>query len=406
MLQSTPAPSSARPEFLLVSDDGDLADGLRSVLGAQGRIGLTVAAGGIEAASLTLALDAVEVVIVDLDAGRRDELIALQSLIGMIGGHPPVVVVTNTFDEALARWLLQIRVTDFVRKPIEPAELYRTCAKAMGAAATEPPLPARGKEARICTFVPAAGGVGVTTLAIQTALIMLKSGRRERTRTCLVDLDFQNGTCADYLDIEPRLDLNEIGPHPERLDQQLLEIMFSQHASGLTLLAAPNRPAESPTLGLPTVTQLLDLVAARFDNVVIDMPRTWFPWTDSVIAGSDKVYVVTDMTVPGLRLARRVTLAIRDRIDDGTKADVIVNRFEQSLFGTGLRKADVDNALDGMLAGVVPNNYKLVREAIDRGVPLEDVKAANNVVTDLRKIVVPAGGEKAVAPRRAATIGA
>ena len=82
-------------------------------------------------------------------------------------------------------------------------------------------------EAQIFTFLPAVGGAGVTTLAVQTAMLLLNSGARGKTATCLVDLDFQHGACADYLDIEPRLNLGEIEPRPERLDRQLLEVMLS-----------------------------------------------------------------------------------------------------------------------------------------------------------------------------------
>jgi hypothetical protein len=46
---------------------------------------------------------------------------------------------------------------------------------------------------------------------------------------------------ADYLDLEPRLNLGEIEPRPERLDRQLLEVMLSHHPSGLAVVAAPKR---------------------------------------------------------------------------------------------------------------------------------------------------------------------
>ena len=40
-------------------------------------------------------------------------------------------------------------------------------------------------------------------------------------------------------------------------------------------------------------------------------------------------------------------------------------------------------------AGTIPNNYALVREAIDRGVPLEEVKPRNSVTTELKKLIEP-----------------
>jgi pilus assembly protein CpaE len=137
------------------------------------------------------------------------------------------------------------------------------------------------------------------------------------------------------------------------------------------------------------VTRLLDLVAAHFDNVVIDVPRTWFAWTDSVLIGSNRLFLVTEMTVPGLKHARHLVSVIRERLSDGPPPEVIVNRFEQRLFGPGLRRADIEQALGDTLACTIPNNFRLVSEAIDRGVPLDEVKAGNNVSSALGKLLMP-----------------
>jgi pilus assembly protein CpaE len=226
-------------------------------------------------------------------------------------------------------------------------------------------------------------------LAIQTALLLLNSGQRVRPTVCLVDLDFQHGACADYLDIEPRLDLKEIEPRPERLDRQLLEIMLSHHASGLEVIAAPNRPAEMRSFDPDMVTRLLDLVSSHFDYVVIDMPRTWFSWTDSVLLGSNRPFIVSEMTVPSIRQAKALVAAIRERLGDGPQPRVVVNRFEQRMFDPGLKRTDIEQALGDAFAGTIPNNYRLVREAIDRGVPLDEVKAGNNISTQLKKLMLP-----------------
>ena len=81
--------------------------------------------------------------------------------------------------------------------------------------------------------------------------------------------------------------------------------------------------------------------------------------------------------------------AIRERLGDGPKPQVIVNRFEQRMFETGLKRADIEQALGGDFAGTIPNNYRLVREAIDRGVPLDEVKPGNNITTQLKKLIAP-----------------
>ena len=97
---------------------------------------------------------------------------ALERLMARIGAWPPVVVVTQSFDAEVARRLLQMRVADFLVKPVQPVELVRTCARVARPAAS-----AETKEAQIYTFLPAVGGAGVTTIAIQTAMLLLNSAR-------------------------------------------------------------------------------------------------------------------------------------------------------------------------------------------------------------------------------------
>ncbi len=141
------------------------------------------------------------------------------------------------------------------------------------------------------------------------------------------------------------------------------------------------------------VTRLLDLVSSHFRYVVIDMPRTWFPWTDSVLLGSNKLFIVSEMTIPGLRHAKKLVSAISERLGESANPQVIVNRFESRMFAPGLRLADIESALGGAFAGSVPNNFRIVREAIDRGIPLEEVKPGNNVVLALKKLILPAAKE-------------
>jgi pilus assembly protein CpaE len=143
------------------------------------------------------------------------------------------------------------------------------------------------------------------------------------------------------------------------------------------------------------VTRLLDLVSSHFDYVVFDMPRTWFSWTDSVLLGSNKLFIVSETTVPGLRHAKQLVEAVRERLGGGPKPQVIINRFEQKWFSPGLRRSDVEQAIGEAFAACIPNHYGLVREAIDRGVPLEEVKPGNKITLQLKKLILPQAGDKA-----------
>jgi len=383
---------------VVVTADAALEAMARTTFGASERIALDVLPGTLAAVEGDLDGLNATVVVVDLDGASGEDMQALERLTTRAGSRlPPIVAVTGGIDADLARTLVLLRVADFLVKPVQPAELVRTCARVVKTPAKEAQV-----EAQIYTFLSAVGGAGVTALAIQSAMILLNSGARARSSTCLVDLDFQHGACADYLDIEPRLNLGEIEPRPERLDRQLLEIMLSHHSSGLAVVAAPNHLAEMRSFDPDVVTRLLDLVSSHFDFVVFDMPRTWFSWTDSVLLGSNKLFIVSEMTVPGLRHAKNLVEAIRERLDEGPVPQVIVNRFVQRMFSSGLRRTDAEQVLGDSLAGCIPNHYALVREAIDRGVPLDEVKPGNPVSAELRKLILPG----TAAARKAAPAGA
>jgi pilus assembly protein CpaE len=398
MPDGRPAAVAKHVRIAVVTGDAEFERMARSTFGGNPQIDLDVTAASLAASKGKFDAGDAKVVLVDLDADHQEEVLALQSLAARLGGSPPIVVVTKAFNESVARRLVQIRIADFLVKPVEAVELVRACARAAQSQQSAETV----TEAQIYTFLPAAGGVGLTTLAIQTAMLLMRKGQRGAASTCLVDLDFQHGACTDYLDLEPRLDLDEIEPRPERLDRQLLEVMLSHHSSGLAVIAAPNRPAEMRSFDPDMVTRLLDLVSSNFENVVIDMPRTWFPWTDSVLFGSNRLFIVTEMTVPGLRHAKQLVTAIGERLKGGPQSQVIVNRFEQHMFGSGLRRADIEAAIGDAFAGVIPNNYRLVREAIDRGIPLDEVKSGNSVTQALKKVLAPPAAAKGAAAAKPA----
>ena len=383
------ASSGVRTRVVVVTADAAFEDGVRTTFGASTQIELDLIKGTLSDQD-HIDVDGASVIVIDLDPGDELELQALEQFMTRVGSWPPVVAVTRSFEGNVARRLMQMRVADLLVKPVPPVDLVQTCARV-----AKPPADANGKESQIFTFLPAVGGAGVTTLAVQTAMLLLNSGTRTKTATCLVDLDFQHGACADYLDIEPRLNLGEIEPRPERLDRQLLEVMLSHHSSGLAVVAAPNRPAEMRSFDPDVVTRLLDLVSSNFDYVVFDMPRTWFSWTDSVLLGSNRLFIVSETTVPGLRHAKQLVEAIRERMGDGPQPQVIINRFAQKMFSSGLRRADIEKAIGDAFLTCVPNDYALVREAIDRGVPLDEVRPGNKITLELKKIILPQGGGKA-----------
>src|SRR6187200_3523100 len=141
------SPAGTTHVVVLTADSG-FEQQVRQTFGASPQIVLTVVSGTIDGDADTLPLDHATVAVVDFDAAVPGEMEALERLMARIGTWPPVIVLTQRFDETVARTLLQMRVADFMVKPVSPVELVRTCARV----AKRPPNAGETTEAQIYTF--------------------------------------------------------------------------------------------------------------------------------------------------------------------------------------------------------------------------------------------------------------
>lgn len=324
------------------------------------------------------------VLIADLDEDPSAAITSIESL-RRHRFDGSIVAISDTLDEHGVRSLLRLSITDWLPADAPARDIIEACERAL----TVKRRPNRAAPLECVAFLPAAGGVGNTTLAIQTAFLLAQRDRNHQA-TCLVDLDFQAGALADYLDLAPGFKIASVADAPERLDDQLLQVMLSRHESGLAVLAPPRSPTAYLRIDPRVVTKALGVAAEMFDNMIIDLPTAWQPWTDDVLAGSDRIFVVTEFTVPALRKAKELVNGLRNGMDKPPPIKVLVNKCRRQLFGGGLSKRDAADLLEDHLGGFVPEDYALVREAINRGRPLTAAKRSNRVSRELSRIVTPA----------------
>jgi pilus assembly protein CpaE len=202
-----------------------------------------------------------------------------------------------------------------------------------------------------------------------------------------VDLNFQDGAIADYLDLTPAFQLSELANMPRRLDRQLLDVMLTRHRSGMAVLAAPRVQGKFLEIGADLVAAILGLLSEAFDHLIIDLPGNWYPWTDNVIWGSDRIFVVTGFTVPGLRNSRLLADAIAAKVAGNTGVSVIVNKFHEPLIGAGLSRKDAETILENRLGGFIPGLGRIVDDAINEGRSLSESRAGNKIEKRLREIL-------------------
>ena len=366
----------------IVSPRRDLLASLRSKVKEEKRFQIVTIQGNLSQVHSQFGTGAQpQILVADLRDDIEASILSIETL-RRSGFNGAIILISDTLDESALRGMLRSHVTDWLPAEAEAGEIIEACERALNARRTDGQT-----RAQCLAFVPAAGGVGTTSLAIQAAYL-LGSRARDFSRTCLVDLNLQSGCLADYLDLEPLFDADAIRGEPGRLDGRLLEMMLARHATGLAVLASARAPTEAPRADGRLVTTVLSAISDTYQHMVLDFPLAWQDWTFNVLAGSDRIYVVTEFTVPAMRRAREVGDAILSHFGGEPNTAVIVNKFRQRWLGGGLRKHDASELLGNRLAGFVSEDAELMSEAINRGEIVSIIDRSNHVSRDLERILV------------------
>jgi pilus assembly protein CpaE len=282
---------------------------------------------------------------------------------------------------SLVRSLLRAGARDVIALPISMDEMEASLAllredldKRQGAAAAD--------TGKLVTVIKSVGGVGATAVLSQMALRFVRNEGHYGREACLIDLDLQFGDVAFQLGLRPKFSLLDLLEAGQRLDGELLRATCTDHPSGLKVIAAPGDMM--PIEGMPTdhLLRIVELARQEFDTIFVDLSTNWTNWSLSVVAQSDLVLLITELTVAGINRAKRqLTLLDSQELSD-LDVRVIVNRFEKSLART-VRAADVREALGCDVAYSIANDFSLMRSAIDRGVPIDELRRKSAVGKDL-----------------------
>jgi pilus assembly protein CpaE len=147
----------------------------------------------------------------------------------------------------------------------------------------------------------------------------------------------------------------------------------SSHPSGLKVIAAPREIMPLEAITSDQLLSIVDLATAEFGTVFVDLPTNWSNWSLSLLARADIVLMVTQLRVPSLHRARRQLDLLASQDMGQLDVRIVLNRTEKGLFRT-LGPADAERVLKRPVAFTVVNDYATMNLAIDRGVPIAEVK--------------------------------
>ncbi len=361
-----------------VLDDESLLS-LRGWAERQGYPLATVQQGGPDMfAQLLESAPPPKMVIVDIDQ-QADPAAVTARLINLCGGECRLVVVGSKNDVTLYRRVLNAGAIDYLVKPLSPDLLNQALA-----AALRGPTGANkqaAKEARIIVFIGARGGIGTSSIALNSAWIMAHELDRN---TALFDLDLHFGTSSLSLDIDPGHGLRDIVSSPNRVDALMIASSIMPESDKLSILGAEEAVDEVTPIDGAAISALLKEMKSNFDVIVVDLPRFILATQKRLLTASHEIVIVSDLTLAGIR----DTLRIKNSITAlGVGAHVSIVGARVSASGAGqVTRAIFEKGIKGPIDIIIPEDFASLTTASNSGKALGAVAPRAAITKILREL--------------------
>lgn len=364
---------------VIVDDVSETRENVRKLLQFESDVDVVgVARTGKEGIQIAEELNP-DVVLMDINMPDMDGITATEA----IRAKQPavqVIILSVQSDQNYMRRAMLAGARDFLTKPPMGDELISAIRRAGSMAQTEraktayvPPAPVMGSmgvafglgapKGKIVTVYSPKGGVGCTTIAVNLALTL----NNDDTRAVLVDGNLQFGDVAVFVNEQGKNTLADLTPRAEELDPEIVEeVMLKHAASGLHILAAPNRPEYAEKVSSGQFLRVLEYLRQMYSYVVVDTSTYLTDATLSAIDISDLIILVTTQDIPSIKNCRLFLDLLQTMGVERDRILFVMNRFDKRVNITPERVAE---NLKQEVASVIPLDEQVATKAINRGVP-------------------------------------
>ena len=326
---------------------------------------------------------ALELIVVDAEAAEAAVLAALIEGVGARTSPPAVLLTGGHMPTILIKALMRLPRSDVLEAPFTSADLARTAGALL---AENAPAGAVHRRSHCWSIVGAVGGCGATTIAVEVAANLAHRAGKDK-RVALVDLNLAGGAAGAYLGATVNMRLADASSAPERIDAALLDAFAVKAAPGLDLLACPRDSRGFTKIAPMAVCRVLEVACQVYDWVVVDLPRHYQPWTLDVLAGSDEIVVVSELTVPALLAARDLAAEIETDLPDGARPRIILNRLASRVFGPAPSLAEAEKALQRKSDGGVTSDWEAAASSANLGGSISRHRPRSKIVRDIDVLV-------------------
>ncbi len=310
-----------------------------------------------------------------------------------------VVLIANQISPTVLHQMLKLGADDFVPYPLPEGALHEVIERLrrpdpvipVGGGEDGGTAPAfRAKGDRDGVIIPVhgmAGGVGASTFAANLAWELVNVAKTDAPRVCILDLDFQFGTIATYLDLPRKESVLEIlGDTGSADSDSFLKSMLTFNDK----LHVFTAPADMLPLDIVTgedIGRLLDMAQKNFDFVIVDMPSTVVAWTEAVLTRAHVYFALLELDLRSAQNILRFVRALKAEALPHEKLRYVLNRGPKFTdLSAKSRVKRLSESLDIAIEVQLPDGGDQVTQANDHGLPISENAPKNPLRKELQKL--------------------
>lgn len=366
-------------KILIIDDDIDTLklvglmlerQGYEIVVASNGQMGLTRAA--TERPSLIL----LDVMMPDLDGYEVTRQIRNDPALA----HIPIIMFTakTMVDDKVAGF--EAGVDDYLTKPAHPAELTAHVKAVM--ARTQQTAAEQVDRARVVGFLGVRGGVGTSTLALNTSVALQQSDQD----VILAEFNPGKGSLGLNLNIREPYGLGTLLTRSLKdIHLRSVESEIVSHRSGIRLLLSSYRPEEiNLEKAVHQMEAVLKNLTAMSTAVIMDVGTGIRPYTKTLLNLCDHVILVLEPLYPSNIIARTLLEDLEDKGIPRHKISLaMVTRERTSMM---ISWQELAGELGIELAGVISPAPEQAHEATHAGKPIIQVHPTSLVSDQLLQL--------------------
>ena len=243
---------------------------------------------------------------------------------------------------------------------------------------------------KVITFFNVKGGAGKSVIAANAAVMLARYWKK---KVVLLDMNLAFGDQGILLGLPQDNHIHKLVDERPPLKLSHIEKQLTTHSSGLKVLLSPPMPELADTIKPILVENIVDILRANYDFVIIDTHNQLSELELKILEISDMIMLMMTMELTFIKNTKLLLDLLQRLKIPRDKVKVVLNRAFKSM---GLEPAKVEKSLRYAISHFIPSEGNIVVPSVNKGMPFVLSKSSENtdVLMAMKKLCATLTGEE------------